>query len=404
MLLEADKTAHGATGHNAGHLVSYFERHFSNLVKEFGLNLTAKAQISVDSSWKKLEKIYKINHLKTHVDTFTGYAGCQDIQEVLLYLEDNYYRKKAHLHILPFMIAKESPILKDIPKKYNGLYSLLPHTKILSLLQSNNKDFLAVTSDKKGCLNSAMFCEEIICQLLKKYEKRFSLFEESAIQKIILKKQQVRLMHNSSSLTAQKVILCTNGYKNFSIVTPYGQDINTKFHHLVQGLVGFMGAYIDDVHIKKPTAINYLPFHNAASSLINTNPYFYLTRRIIQQKKKKVNLIAIGGPEKQLSERSYYHKDKPYPASSNKMIETFLHTTYAPAPKKKIHYAYLWHGLMGYTANGIRLVGPEPLNTRLLYNLGCNGIGILSAIFAGEKISSIIAGKPQKPSLFDVPN
>ncbi len=56
---------------------------------------------------------------------------------------------------------------------------------------------------------------------------------------------------------------------------------------------------------------------------------------------------------------------------------------------------------MGYTPNGIRLIGPEPLNTNLYYKLGCNGIGILPSIFGANKISLMLRGNKFKKSIFD---
>jgi len=56
---------------------------------------------------------------------------------------------------------------------------------------------------------------------------------------------------------------------------------------------------------------------------------------------------------------------------------------------------------MGYTTSGLRLIGPEPANPVLLYNLGCNGIGILTSIYGGKKISDFLAGKTMPPSIFD---
>src|SRR3989344_4098024 len=50
-LLEGYKLAHGATGHNAGQLVSYFERAFSDIVSEFGLDEACNGQRDVESAW-----------------------------------------------------------------------------------------------------------------------------------------------------------------------------------------------------------------------------------------------------------------------------------------------------------------------------------------------------------------
>jgi hypothetical protein len=56
---------------------------------------------------------------------------------------------------------------------------------------------------------------------------------------------------------------------------------------------------------------------------------------------------------------------------------------------------------MGYTPNGIRCVGAEPCNPVLLYNLGCNGVGILPSVYGSYRIAEIIQGKELAPSIFD---
>jgi glycine/D-amino acid oxidase-like deaminating enzyme len=56
---------------------------------------------------------------------------------------------------------------------------------------------------------------------------------------------------------------------------------------------------------------------------------------------------------------------------------------------------------MGYTPNRIRLIGEEPKNPVLMYNLGCNGVGILPSIFGGRRIARIVAGERLGKSIFD---
>lgn len=62
---------------------------------------------------------------------------------------------------------------------------------------------------------------------------------------------------------------------------------------------------------------------------------------------------------------------------------------------------YLWHGLMGYTHTGVRYIGQDPHAPHLWYNLGCNGVGIVSAVFGGWKIAKILSGTSFQPSIFD---
>jgi glycine/D-amino acid oxidase-like deaminating enzyme len=72
--------------------------------------------------------------------------------------------------------------------------------------------------------------------------------------------------------------------------------------------------------------------------------------------------------------------------------------TDVPAAKGK---DFAWNGLMGYTSNGVRLIGPDPAYPSLIYNLGCNGIGILPSIYGGKRIAEYINGEPLGPSIFD---
>ena len=56
---------------------------------------------------------------------------------------------------------------------------------------------------------------------------------------------------------------------------------------------------------------------------------------------------------------------------------------------------------MGYNDSGIRVVGTHPRHPRLLYNLGCNGVGFLPSIYGGQRIARLLADDHLPPSIFD---
>lgn len=402
LLIESDRVAHGATGHNAGQMVSYFERQVADLVKEFGLEKAAQAQNDVDSAWKILEELFKDTQLKTPFSQFTGYAGCQDLKEILLHLENNVLCKQAQISCEPMLIAEESPLLKQIPDRYQHHYSTIPHQEILKLLETKDTRYVAAVLARKGCMNSALFCEDLIQHLLDAYPDRFTLVEKSPMQKVVLHRDHAVLEIDDKQVTAKKVVLCTNGFERFTIDNQAGADIDAKFHHLVTGAVGYMAGYLDS-HLRPPIAISYLPKKShTGNSTFDDDPYFYLTRRYYEfEPNKKHTLICVGGPEALMDDTNDYLKDHPYPAEAQKVIDDFLHQTFAHAPSGEIKYTFKWHGLMGYTPNGVRCIGPEPLNPVLLYNLGCNGVGILPSIYGGEKISQFLNGENLAPSIFD---
>lgn len=394
VVLEGYKIAHGATGHNAGQIASYFEKPFKELVKEYGLQKAASGQKDVLSAWNLLEGIYDETGLQVPFYQFIGYAGCSSYKQVLLHLENIYLMKKGGISVESLLISENAPYLKKISKKYKDCYGIISQEKLLSLLETNNKKYTAALTSRKGCLNSALFCEELLKFMQRKYGKRLQVFEHSPAQSIHLWKDYALIISNDHLLRTKKIVLCTNGFENINIVNRHGRDIDMKFHKFVHGIIGYMRGYFGDVG-KCPAAISYF----AKNTTSQDEPYFYITKRYYELNKKNRILLCVGGPDMKLKDTSAYSAKQNYLPKAGKIIDAFLRSQYPHA--NKLHDKFTWHGLMGYTSSGIRCIGEEPANKILLYNLGCNGVGILPSIFGGKKISLIIQGKKLKPSIFD---
>ncbi|MBM3232595.1 FAD-binding oxidoreductase [Candidatus Pacearchaeota archaeon] len=398
VVVEANKVAHGATGHNAGQIVSYFEKPFSKIVEEYGLELAARGQEEILSGWELLEQVYSESEIKTYFSQFIGYAGCSTLKQLNSHLENKYLRNKANISIEKVFVSEKAPFLKEIPKKYDGLYELVPHKKVLEILETKSSLYHAALASKKGCLNSALFCEELISYLLYKYKDRISLYEFTPIDKVELYGDHVKLSTRKGKIiNGKKVVLCTNGFQKLKINNKSGKNIDTSFHDFILGVVGYMAAYISPQTGTKSNAISYFPKSNNDAS----DAYFYLTKREFSDKMESGNLISVGGPEVTLDNTIEYIRDKPYFEKHEKKIDKFLKKNYIHAPKK-INYKYHWHGLMGYTKSELRAIGPHPYNKNLLYNLGCNGVGILPSIYGGYKIARFITGIKMPKSIFDV--
>lgn len=402
VVVEKGKLAHGATGHNAGQIASYFERPFYELAEEFGLEQAANAQKSIEGAWELLDRMFTEAGLSIPLARFMGHAGFSTYEQVVRHLKDNVCRRKAGLRNEEMRIADDAPFLAGIPAEFKDFYEVVPRKEVLSRLQTDNQSYVAALSYQKGCLNSALFCQEIAVYLLKEFADRFSLYEHTGIQKIALHEDKAILDAGKCTITTQRVILCTNGFEGFTIINKGGLAIDTKFHHLVRGMVGYMSAYIEPMN-KQPTAISYFePANTNSSDPYAEDPYFYLTRRPFDlEGNTNSNLISVGGPEFSLEKRMEYDSELDYPEEEKRRIQEFVRSTYDTDPNKKIDYQFTWHGLMGYTPSGVRVVGEEPRNHALLYNLGCNGVGILPSIFGAERIARIIAGEKVEPSIFD---
>lgn len=397
VILEKNKLAHGATGHNAGQVVSYFERGFASLVDSFGLELASRGQKEIEDAWNLLDEMYTDARMDINFSRFLGHAGLSSLEQVLLHLKNNSLRKMGGLDTERIWISDDAPFLSSIPTEYKDLYTLTPHKEILELLETEDKSFVAVLSYQKGCVNSALFCQEVLLYLIEKYGDRFHLYEKTLINKVVLKGDYAILDAESNTVESKNIILCTNGFEGFHILNEGGLDIDTKFHHLVKGTIGYMSGYLEPMD-KNPIAISY--FTNPEST--TDDPYFYLTRRNYETD-KNYNLISIGGPEVDIEDGTFYSRKKEFPEDMIKMIDNFVKTVYDTKPNKEIDYVYTWHGLMGYTKNGIRLIGPEPKNKTLLYNLGCNGVGILPSVYGGKRISEIFLKEKLEKTIFDVP-
>jgi hypothetical protein len=417
VLVDSNLAGHGASGHNAGQLTTYFERPLADIAREYGVPLACEGQAAVESSWLEIESLSQDIDLKTPLYKFTGYAGMTELKQVLLHLADNMIRYEGGLPLEKMLIADTFPHLEDIPSVYAHLYEVTSQETILNLLETKNTDYIATLAYQKGATNSAKLCEEIILTLQKRYPERFSLYEKTPVNKvtlgekkvvtdIVLKKNEMIFEEASSSdytITSSFLILCTNGFEGFSLVNEHGKDIDTKFHHEVTGRINYMSAYLDTTS-ENPVAISYFPKEELITADKNTvtgEQYFYITRRPHLHEGKEMGLISTGGPEKILEEGEIYSRSGLCEPWAIESIDAFLKDNHIKHKGEKIEYDFCWHGLLGYTTSGIRLIGKEPNNPRLLYNVGCNGIGIMPSIYGAKRISQILNGIDLPASIFD---
>jgi glycine/D-amino acid oxidase-like deaminating enzyme len=397
VIIEKSRLAYGATGHNAGQIVSYFEKPFYEMVEEFGMDGAGEAQRAIELAWELLDEMYTEAGLTMNLSRFTGYDGYTNFEQIEEALKNNVARQKAGLTIHPLDIAEEIIPTLGILSEYDGMYTLKSQKDILKYLETEDTHFIAMLSQQKGVANSALFTEEISQYLLKTYPERFDMYEHTMVSKVVLKDDHALLDTENALVAAGRVVLCTNGFENFEILNQSGLAIDTKFHHQVNGVVARMSGYLEKKN-KSPIAISY--YTDDAKGL--DDAYFYLTRRPFEHESDdKHNLICIGGPVHEIADREEYLYEFDYPEAVQKEVDDFVKNVYDSDPNKKIDYKFTWHGLMGYTPNKIRLIGFEPLNPVLLYNLGCNGVGLLPSMYGGRRISRIIAGEKLPPSVFD---
>jgi glycine/D-amino acid oxidase-like deaminating enzyme len=283
-----------------------------------------------------------------------------------------------------------------------------------------------------GLLNSAFFCEEIVSWLIDMYPDRFQVFENTAVQSINLEgrsnclpggailrtarsateerdapadAQLEALKHKADenapcgqhlagghSVYAKYAVLCTNGYDNLTI-----EGIKSSIMNSSRGIMGFMIGCLDEAE-REPMASAYFDsrWHDPDDG------YYYLSSRAYAETDgSKRTLISVGGQDKNLTEEERHCYD--FIAGNEEhysRIESFYRDTIVDLPQCR-DPEFTWSGLMGYTKNKVRLIGPDPADPSLIYNLGCNGIGILPAIYGGKRVARLIGGERLNPSIFD---
>lgn len=400
VLVEGGRIGHGATGHNAGQLTSYLARSFADLVQEFSPQMVAEAHRNIEEdAWELLDTMYTEAGLDIAFSRFLGHLGVSDKGHLISLLEDNRLREENGLRKKEIIVSDHLDFLPELKEKYDGLYSLSPHKTILERLEVREESFIACLSEQKGVMNSALLTEKLAEYLSKQYSDRFSLYEHTHIGKVVLHDDYALLDALNSTIKASRVVLCTNGFEGVTIINKSGLDIDTRFHYSLSGVVGYMSGYLEDM-TKAPTAISYF-YDGLSGDEESGKPYVYLTRRPYEYNENRHNLISVGGPDVSLEDRSAYEREQEYPDWAKDELDKFVRQVYELDPSKEIDYIFTWHGLMGYTRNKVRLVGTEPKNPVLLYNLGCNGVGLLPSIFGGDRIARIIKGEKFSPSIYD---
>lgn len=188
------------------------------------------------------------------------------------------------------------------------MIQIVSQRRINQLLQTKDNKFIGVLARHAGTLNSALFCEKAIQYIIQHYHDRVQIYEFSPVDSIDLYDEKVKIKTNTSKvqhlkdtpqynytgiISAKQVILCTNGFENFTINNHSGTEINKSFHEQVSGLIGYMSGCLDTAG-QSPLAISYYLKPGELAAANDVENYFYLTRRQFAKENQIHSLICIG--------------------------------------------------------------------------------------------------------------
>jgi len=140
------------------------------------------------------------------------------------------------------------------------MIQIVSQRRINQLLQTKDSKFIGVLARHAGTLNSALFCEKATQHIIQHYHDRVQIYEFSPVDSIDLYDEKIKITTDTSKvhhlkdtpqynytgkISAKQIILCTNGFENFTITNHAGEEINKSFHEQVSGLVGYMSGYLD---------------------------------------------------------------------------------------------------------------------------------------------------------------
>jgi glycine/D-amino acid oxidase-like deaminating enzyme len=395
LLIERDRVARGATGRNAGQLTTYFERPLGSIAAEFGEGLAVDAQRTFDGAHDLMDAVAAECGATVRVERFDGHMAMFNLNHVLVHLGNNEVRRTGGIRTDVMRISEDAEFLASIPAAYDGLYEVVPQAHVRELLETTDDRYRAVLSERKGCANGGLFVQQVLADLLRRYPDRLRYVDTTPVQRIVVGEEDVRLQANGVVVSAAHAVLCTNGFTGHLVEDADGRLVELHPDQRVVGTIGYMAAFVE-TELRAPAAFSYI--RNVAIG--GDVPYVYVTRRTWDLPSGTATLTCMGGPEWPVPDASW-DAAQPFPGELLTTMDDQVRPYAQPRRPPRRPYDFQWHGLMGYMAGRVRVIGAHPEHPRLLYNLGCNGVGFLPSIAGGDRIGRMLAGQRLAPSIFD---
>ena len=392
LLIERNRAGSGATGHNAGQVANYFERPLCELADEYGFDLAIAAQAAIDDAFDLLALMLDESGSTIRLEHVMGHMGMFTCNHLEIHLCNQALRRRGGLDVEEIVVSADAPFLAEIPREYSDLYVVVPRSEIEARLGRRCGDYHAVLSAPKACINSALLVEDALAHLERAHPGRFRYVDNTMVERISMTGSGAVLDAGGHRVDCDRVVLCTNGYIDHDVVATDGSRIELP---LIQ-TVGYMGGYFER-DPQPPGAMSFIKNAKIGGDL----PYGYVTRRTYDRPGEAATLTCVGGPETELEAGDRYDAAAPVPAAAIEQLDTQVRAVIDERGGCTEAYDYVWHGLMGYMPDRLRVVGPEPRDPALLYNLACNGVGILPSLHGGQRLAKLLAGHQLPPSLFD---
>ncbi|KAF1999325.1 FAD dependent oxidoreductase [Amniculicola lignicola CBS 123094] len=369
-LLEARTLCSGATGRNGGHLVTYGGASYSALKELVGSEQAIKV---IDYTFKNIERTREL------VSEFGGLeVEFRDVTRLRMFGSEQ-------LHA-----AKESVAAYERDRgSMKGQYTFIDKEEARERYGVNNANVTGVGVIRASALWPYRLITRIYDHLVCTYPSRFTLETNTPALSIeynatTFPSHPYTIATPRGTIRSTKVIHCTNGYAGHLLPLLRGALYPNRGTMTVQDL----GDRLPNHGQNTSWSLHSAP--QTRSGKVDSGMCYL-------QQNALTGYFFIGG-EKRTMEEAITSNDSEHNESSVLHLQDKLPRLFGLHPSKGDRLVSTWTGIMGYTADGLPLVGrlSSPITGRMgdgeYIAAGFNGMGMSMCILAGEAIAQMIVG------------
>ncbi|KAK7424322.1 hypothetical protein QQX98_000590 [Neonectria punicea] len=375
-MLEARTAVSGATGRNGGHLVSDSDSLFPSLVKEIGLEQAVETVRFSEANIRRLrDLVAELDPVEREAVEF------RDVTTTTAFEDDGALEEAADgvlqlVKALPDGALKYKVASKDDADKKLGYRDAAG----------------AVLQQGVAALWPYRLLTAVLASLTRDFPDRFTLECNTPVVSITDTTQSSNgypyTVHTPrGTIRAKKIIHCTNGYSSHLIPNLVGKLYPLKGTMSTQKLgpsFPLLGDKISWAHVSKGT-------YDAETGHVHLGLYY-------AQQNAKTGVMFLGGESQKLS--GLLTSDDSFVASDARktLCSAALKIWKDTTPVEPLD---VWSGIMGFTADGMPLVGklPSSLTDRSSGDewiaAGFNGHGMDKAWLSGEAIAMMVLGEKE---------
>ncbi|HEX6040936.1 FAD-binding oxidoreductase [Longimicrobium sp.] len=376
VVVERGTVGTGATGHSAGHLATGFEIGYAELARRRGPAAAVRAHDAFAEGRRALHAVIDTWGIQCgfqEVPTGVAYARARDLLDDLatdtaLFPGDLRGARYAANGISGLSTSASPALVTPLhPEDYRGtLLMRFPHVGVRMGAPTTLTNPRALTRLLAGALRA-------------RFPARIAVHEHSALHGFTDYEGGYECRVGTHRVRARSVVFASNG--NPPAPTP--PTLSSSIAPSVHCMLGFV---VEDGLV--PHAFGWYsadPHHD----------FYYGNVRPWSDGRL---LLVLGGPDHLWLEGATSRDVAAFRASSHARLLAFAWKTGLVNARTAPDFG--WHGTLGYTRDGVRLICRDPRHPGIYHNSGCNGIGLLLSAYGAQQIASLLNGG-QGENLFE---